>query len=111
MPADVAVAGFDDIYPGALLAPSLTTVSQPMRLLGERASSRLLQRIKDPALPHYVELLPTQLVIRNSCGCGDRAAGSAPSKRVKGRSPRTVKSTSARTVGKRVAEAAARSGA
>ena len=108
VPADVAVVGFDDIYPGALLAPPLTTVSQPMRLLGERASSRLLQRIKDPALPHYVELLPTELVIRDSCGCGDRAAVSAP-KRVKGTSARTVKVTSARTVRKRAAEAAARS--
>jgi LacI family transcriptional regulator len=103
VPAELAVVGFDDIYPGALLAPSLTTVRQPMRLLGERASSRLLQRIKDPALPHYVELLPTELVLRNSCGCTDRAAGSAQSKRVKG--------TSAKTVGKSAAGAAAMSGA
>jgi LacI family transcriptional regulator len=69
VPADVAVAGFDDIYSGALVTPPLTTVSHPMRLLGERACSRLLERIADPALPHQVELLPTRLVIRESCGC------------------------------------------
>jgi LacI family transcriptional regulator len=69
VPADVAVVGFDDIYPGTLLAPSLTTVHQPMRLLGERACSRLLERIADPSLPQRVELLPTELIVRASCGC------------------------------------------
>jgi LacI family transcriptional regulator len=73
VPADVAVVGFDDIYPGTLLAPSLTTVRQPMRLLGERACSRLLERIADPSLPHRVELLPTELIVRESCGCTSSA--------------------------------------
>ena len=84
VPADIAVVGFDDIYPGALLAPPLTTVRQPMRLLGEHACSRLLERIADPGLPHPVELLPTELIVRESCGCAGssgpagngRAAGS-----------------------------------
>jgi LacI family transcriptional regulator len=69
VPADIAVAGFDDILVGALLTPPLTTVRQPMRLLGERACSRLLERIADPALPRRAERLPTELVIRESCGC------------------------------------------
>ena len=77
IPADVAVVGFDDIYVGTLLAPPLTTVRQPMRLLGERACSILLDRIADPSLPHRVELLPTELVVRESCGC--RSGGPAPS--------------------------------
>jgi LacI family transcriptional regulator len=74
VPADLAVVGFDDIYSGALVTPSLTTVSQPMRVLGERACSRLLERIADPALPHQVELLPAELVVRESCGCPAVAA-------------------------------------
>lgn len=69
VPADVAIAGFDDIHHGALLAPPLTTVHQPMRLLGERACALLLERIADPALPRRVERLPTRLVVRESCGC------------------------------------------
>ncbi len=69
VPADVAVVGFDDIGLGALLAPPLTTIRQPMRLMGERACSRLLQRIADPALAPRVERLPTELIIRESCGC------------------------------------------
>jgi LacI family transcriptional regulator len=69
VPEDIAVVGFDDIYPGTLITPSLTTVRQPMRQLGQRACSRLLERIADPSLPHRVELLPTELIVRESCGC------------------------------------------
>jgi LacI family transcriptional regulator len=70
VPADMAVVGFDDMHAGALLNPPLTTVRQPMRLLGERACARLLQRIAQPTLPRHVERLPAELVIRESCGCG-----------------------------------------
>jgi LacI family transcriptional regulator len=69
VPADIAVVGFDDMHAGALLIPPLTTVRQPMRLLGERACSRLLQRIAQPDLPRHVERLPAELIIRESCGC------------------------------------------
>jgi LacI family transcriptional regulator len=69
VPEHLAVTGFDDIFPGSLFEPSLTTVHQPMRLLGERACARLLDRIARPDLPTQVELLPTELVLRKSCGC------------------------------------------
>jgi LacI family transcriptional regulator len=69
VPADISVTGFDDIALGALLNPPLTTVHQPMRLLGERACDLVLARIADPALPPRVERLPTELVVRESCGC------------------------------------------
>jgi LacI family transcriptional regulator len=69
VPEQVAVTGFDDIYPGSLYEPSLTTVHQPMRLLGERACGRLLDRIATPGLRPRVESLPTELVLRASCGC------------------------------------------
>ncbi len=63
------MVGFDDIALGSLYDPTLTTVYQPMRMLGERACTRLLDRIADPALSPTVELLPTELVLRSSCGC------------------------------------------
>jgi LacI family transcriptional regulator len=69
IPEQVAVVGFDDISPGTLSEPPLTTVHQPMRMLGERACDRLLERIAAPGLPPQVELLPTELVLRESCGC------------------------------------------
>ena len=72
IPADVAVTGFDDVHDSRVIDPPLTTVSQPFRDLGSRATRRLLARIDDPSLPPAVEVLPTQAVIRASCGCPPR---------------------------------------
>jgi len=69
VPDQVALTGFDDIFPGSQCEPPLTTVHQPMRRLGERACARLLDRIINPRLSPTVELLPTELVLRSSCGC------------------------------------------
>jgi hypothetical protein len=38
-------------------------------MLGERACDRLIARIADPSLRPKLELLPTELVLRSSCGC------------------------------------------
>jgi LacI family transcriptional regulator len=78
VPEDVAVVGFDDIVLGSLYDPSLTTVHQPMRMLGERACALLLDRIADPGLSPAAELLPTELVLRASCGCSGEAAARQP---------------------------------
>jgi LacI family transcriptional regulator len=69
VPDEIAVTGFDDLYPARLAYPPLTTVRQPMHLLGERACARLLDRIARPSLSPSVQLLPTELVLRSSCGC------------------------------------------
>jgi LacI family transcriptional regulator len=69
VPADVAVTGFDDLYPSRIIDPPLTTVSQSIHELGSRATRRLMARIASPGLAPQAELLPTQLVIRTSCGC------------------------------------------
>jgi LacI family transcriptional regulator len=78
VPEDVAVVGFDDIALGSWYGPALTTVHQPMRMLGERACARLLERIADPDLSPTVELLPTELVLRSSCGCSGEAGTRQP---------------------------------
>jgi LacI family transcriptional regulator len=69
VPADVAVTGFDDISAAHHVRPALTTVRQPMRELGERSVRMLLARISDPAAPRRSVVLPTETVIRRSCGC------------------------------------------
>jgi DNA-binding LacI/PurR family transcriptional regulator len=69
IPAEVAVTGFDDVYACRVIHPQLTTVRQPFRDLGSRATHRLLARIADPTLAPRTEVLPTQVVIRASCGC------------------------------------------
>jgi len=69
IPADVAVTGWDDIPVARHLAPPLTTVRQPMRELGRRAAELLTDRISTHRTDPVHELLPTELVIRSSCGC------------------------------------------
>jgi LacI family transcriptional regulator len=83
VPADVAVTGFDDIAASRHVRPALTTVRQPMRQLGEESVRVLLDRIADPAGAPRSVVLPTQAVIRESCGCRPHlAAGDAPSARI-----------------------------
>jgi LacI family transcriptional regulator len=74
VPADVAVSGFDDIAAAHHVRPALTTVRQPMRELGERSVRMLLARIADPAAPRQSVVLPTETVIRSSCGCRARSS-------------------------------------
>jgi LacI family transcriptional regulator len=51
-----------------MVDPPLTTVSQPLHALGTLAAQRLLARIDGGAVPP-LEVLPTHLVVRASCGC------------------------------------------
>jgi LacI family transcriptional regulator len=76
VPGDVAVTGFDDISAARHVRPGLTTVRQPMRDLGEEAVRAVLARIGDPASARRNLTLPTDLVVRRSCGC--RTANTAP---------------------------------
>jgi LacI family transcriptional regulator len=75
VPGAVAVTGFDDIYPSRMVTPALTTVSQPLRELGTLATERLLDRIGGTAAPRLSRVLPTQLVVRASCGCAGGQIG------------------------------------
>jgi LacI family transcriptional regulator len=68
VPADVSVAGFDDIEAAAQSRPALTTVRQPISLLGERASDILLAQIRGLGAAGKKDLLPTELVTRRSTG-------------------------------------------
>ncbi len=74
VPSDVAVVGFDDLAAVGttvpLGVPTLTTVRQPIRRMGVLAVSTLLDVIKYPqSLPRRV-ILPTELIVRESCGVG-----------------------------------------
>jgi LacI family transcriptional regulator len=66
VPDDVAVVGFDDIPSAAYNTPSLTTIRQPLRRMGEIAAQTLLERLrKQGAAPREVAVEP-ELVIRES---------------------------------------------
>jgi LacI family transcriptional regulator len=69
VPEDVAVAGFDDIPLARFLAPPLSSVHVDISALGERATLRLLDAIREKANHvHRSEIFPTTLVLRQSCG-------------------------------------------
>lgn len=68
VPEDVAVVGFDDVPFARLLVPPLTTVRAPIETVGMTAARHLIDLIHGrPVEP--VTLLPTELVVRQSCGC------------------------------------------
>lgn len=68
VPQDVAVVGFDDAPFAPYLTPPLTTVHAPTELVGQTAVRQLLGLIQS-GQAEPLTLLPTEIVIRNSCGC------------------------------------------
>jgi LacI family repressor for deo operon, udp, cdd, tsx, nupC, and nupG len=65
VPGDISVAGFDDIEFAAVAEPSLTTIRQPRRELGQAAASALIDLLHGRPTPKSIRL-DTELVIRNS---------------------------------------------
>jgi signal transduction histidine kinase len=72
VPGDVAVVGFDDIAEARLATPPLTTVRQPLHEQGRRAAEMVLALLAGEEVPKQVTL-PTELVVRQSCGCFSQA--------------------------------------
>ncbi|WP_102160527.1 LacI family DNA-binding transcriptional regulator [Zhihengliuella halotolerans] len=64
VPEDVVVAGFDDLAIAQQTEPSLTTVSQPIRALGQEMAL-MLMRLIEGENPSPI-ILPTHLVVRES---------------------------------------------
>jgi DNA-binding LacI/PurR family transcriptional regulator len=68
VPEDVSVAGFDDSIFARLLNPALTTIHAPIEEVGREAVYQLINLIRgDYTEPRII--LPTELIIRQSCGC------------------------------------------
>lgn len=68
VPDDIAVIGFDDLPNAVQSTPQLSTVRQPIQQKGIVATNLLLDLIEDKVQGPRQILLPTQLVIRQSCG-------------------------------------------
>lgn len=66
-PEDVSVVGFDDIELASFTVPRLTTIAQPSHEMGFLAVELLTQRFSSPSSPRRHEVLPTSIVIRDSC--------------------------------------------
>jgi LacI family transcriptional regulator len=74
VPGDIAVTGFDDITLTRYFSPRLTTIRQSGNLLGEKAVDALVGALDGAASMTHSVVLPTQLVVRRSCGCVEEGA-------------------------------------
>jgi LacI family transcriptional regulator len=71
VPEEVSVVGFDDQRMSPYLTPPLTTVRAPTEQVGREAARQLIQMLHGNAVIPTTTLLPTEIIIRRSCGCGD----------------------------------------
>jgi DNA-binding LacI/PurR family transcriptional regulator len=69
VPGDMAITGFDDTFFSEFLDPPLTTVRQPMQDIGSIAMETVLRILEHHESRFQKIILPTQLQIRQSCGC------------------------------------------
>jgi len=68
VPEEIALVGFDDqVFAGSLIPP-LTTVKAPTEAVGRQAVRQLIRAIQGEEVEPRLTL-PTELVIRESCGC------------------------------------------
>jgi LacI family transcriptional regulator len=66
-PDDISIIAVDDFDWAHVFRPRLTVIRQPVRAIAETAFFLLQRRIIDRDLPTIHEILPTELVVRDSC--------------------------------------------
>jgi LacI family transcriptional regulator len=76
IPAEAALAGFDDFEMAELAAPPLTVVRQPAQEMGRVAAGQLFERLERGETPQTGNrvVLPVEIVLRRSCGCKHKNA-------------------------------------
>lgn len=75
VPQDVSVVGFDDIPTAAFYSPSLTTVRQPLRDMGQIAAATLLGRLNQSAEAPATIAVEPELIVRESTGPAPTSKG------------------------------------
>jgi LacI family transcriptional regulator len=65
IPEDVSVIGYDDVQAAAYHVPSLTTIRQPLRKMGEIAAMTLLDKLAGKQTEHILQVEP-ELIVRES---------------------------------------------
>jgi LacI family transcriptional regulator len=73
IPGDLSVIGFDNLHEAAYLDPPLTTIDQFIEKMATTATEMLVKLVEGESLPtnpaedRNLYMIPTQLVIRDSC--------------------------------------------
>jgi len=66
VPGDLSIVGFDDIRFAQYVRPRLTTIRSPVDRLAQTGVELLFERLADPRAPARTQVLPVELVIRES---------------------------------------------
>ena len=66
VPRDVAVCGFDDLFPSTLVTPAITTISVPRYEMGVQAVEEVIRRINNPLAEPAQYVLNAGMIIRAS---------------------------------------------
>lgn len=74
VPRELSVVGFDDVLLAAAASPALSTVAQPIELMGQQVAQLLLTRMADPTLPSRDIRLGCTLIERDSVAAPRPAA-------------------------------------
>lgn len=67
VPKDCSIVGFDDIEVSKWVYPPLTTVKQPLPLIGEKVTEELIKQLKEKTTQKERILIEPKLIVRNSC--------------------------------------------
>jgi len=68
IPEDIAIVSIDNIGMAEMVRPGLTTVDVPKKRMASYALQALMLRERFPDQPSASIMLPTKLIIRESCG-------------------------------------------
>jgi len=72
IPEDISIGGFDDLSSARSHKPALTTVRQPANKLGYIAVRDFVSNLIEGGSDLCSVRLPTEMIIRQSCGCAGR---------------------------------------
>ena len=74
VPDDIAIVSFDGLPASERSVPALTTVWQPVTATGKRAVQLLNDLLSGVVQAPVVEIMPVELIVRESCGAALPAA-------------------------------------
>jgi LacI family transcriptional regulator len=77
VPGDISVVGFDDIPLAVIFKPELTTVSQPLRRMGQIAAKTIIDQIEKAAEYQAEIVIEPELIQRVSSGCVKKCSTAA----------------------------------
>jgi LacI family transcriptional regulator len=66
VPSELAIIGFDDQPIAEILDPKLTTIRQPVDLMGEKSIEVMIEMLENPELEIQNYELPIELIVRQS---------------------------------------------